>query len=227
MKNILAALTLFACASLGQAAIQIETGTSIYNVGAFQGTISYSFTNATTAQLVVSLTNTSPAANGGFITSFAFNNPGHLISNVSLSTTTGLNQLLGGSSTPSLRFKDNLAAAPFGQFDIGASIGSCWHSCGTNVSSGIGVGQTGTWTFNLTGTNLNTLTTQSFINSTVTTSYGPQFMAVRFRGFKKAGSSSGDKIGAAVVPEPSFYSMLGISVAGILLLRRRKANQSV
>ncbi len=64
-------------------------------MGSFDGNISY---NPKVAALTVSLTNTSPVDNGGYITAFAFNNPFDSIADVSLSSTDSDFVLLGGSS---------------------------------------------------------------------------------------------------------------------------------
>jgi len=69
---------------------------STEGLGNFTGNLAYSFTDANNAQLIVPLTNTTPAG-GGFITAFAFNNPGGKITGVSLaSTSSTFDILLGG-----------------------------------------------------------------------------------------------------------------------------------
>ncbi len=44
-------------------------------LGSFTGDLTYSATTSTMATLNISLTNTSPTANTGFITAFVLNNP--------------------------------------------------------------------------------------------------------------------------------------------------------
>ena len=166
----------------------------------------YSYTDANNAQLLLSLTNTSPAANGGFITAFGFQQPGG-ITGVSLSTLTNLNTLLGGPS-----FSGGINAAPFADLDIGASLSSSWLG-GGNPNPGIGVGQTGTWTFTFTGNGLDNLETQDFVD---------QLMVVRFRGFVDEGS---DKVPN---PEASSVILAGLGLAGVALLvcRGRKSKKT-
>ncbi len=188
-------------------------------LGSFTGDISYSASSATSATLIIELTNTSPLANGGFITAFAFNNPNDQITGVTLSATDTDFGLLG--ATP---FQDGISAPPLGSnFDIGASISSSWLTVVGPPNPGIGVGDTETFTFTLTGTGLLGLTEQSFVNEL--TSAG-EFIGVRFLGFEDDGS---DSVGGAVIPEPSTVFLLG---AGLLVmafgtrLRLRKQNNS-
>ncbi|MDX2270051.1 MAG: PEP-CTERM sorting domain-containing protein [Bryobacter sp.] len=230
MKNVFLSLLLLVGASVSQAALYIESGTSIEGIASFTGSLTYTATNATTATLVVNLTNTSPLDNGGYLTSFAFNNPSNYITGVTMSTTTGLDNLLGKASKKQLdkgkkSWQNLVDAQPFGSFDIGASVGSCWHSCG-GPTDGIYAGNSGTWTFNLTGTNLNTLTEQSFVNTTsYSKGYGNQFMVVRFRGFLDGGSDKVPTV-VTVVPEPSEYALvLSAGVGALLFARRRKLAQ--
>src|SRR5262245_53447594 len=67
-------------------AIHGDTSNSTSGLGNFTGSLAYTDFSATSADLVVTLTNTSPAANGGFLTAFVFNNPGNLITGATLST---------------------------------------------------------------------------------------------------------------------------------------------
>ncbi|GAB4366162.1 MAG: hypothetical protein OHK0021_09690 [Bryobacter sp.] len=226
MKKVLLSLLLLVGASVSQAALYIESSTSIEGIASFTGSLTYTATNASTATLVVNLTNTSPLDNGGYLTSFAFNNPSNYITGVTMSTTTGLDNLLGKASKKNQKsWQNRVDAQPFGSFDIGASVGSCWHSCGS-PKEGIFAGNSGTWTFNLTGTNLNTLTEQSFVNTTTySKGYGKQFMVVRFRGFLDGGSDKVPTV-VTVVPEPSEYALvLSAGVGALLFARRRKLAQ--
>jgi hypothetical protein len=201
------------------AAVPITDGICLGNLGTFTGSLEYVDTDATSATLNVSLTNTSPAANGGFITAFVFNNPSDLISDVSLTTATGLTTLLGGPN-----FNDKaITAVPFPNFDIGASVGgdnSTGFEAGGSPTDGIGVGSTGTFSFALTGTNLDTLDTNSFVNATVHDNvYGDIFMLVRFRGFENGGS---DKCTTDVVPLPAALPLFGTGLLGLGLLGWRR-----
>jgi hypothetical protein len=229
--------------SADQIDIYGNTAASTSNLGNFTGNISYNDTNSTTAQLIISLTNTSAPANGGFLTAFVFNNPGDLITGVSLSDP---------------NFKATLAnntinGAPFGQFDIAASLAGNPKSeftDGGNPSSGIGVGDSGTFTFNLSGTRLDTLTAASFVadlSSGPGDGSGDQFFVARFRGFLNGGSDKvpgspgnpngggnpppppggggggdpGGGGGHSPVPEPSAILLWAVIGGGLICYRRR------
>lgn len=201
-RSILAFVASLFIGSMGHAAVvtfNSWSGGSTEGLGAFTGSMDYSFTNANNAQLIVSLTNTSPPANGGFITAFGFQQPGG-ITGVSLSTLTNLDTLLGGPT-----FSGGISAPPFAGLDIGAGLDNSWLG-GGNPNPGIGVGVTGTWTFTLTGTGLDNLDSQSFVD---------ELMVVRFRGFVDGGS---DKV---PTPEASSVILAGLGLAGVALLVRR------
>ncbi len=205
------------------------TGTTGLNgLGDFEGTLDYSATDSGHATLTVVLTNTSPAGNGGYLTAFAFNNPGQQITGVTLPA--GAFAVLGGSAG----FSGGVTGSPYGQFDIGASTGGSWEG-GGNPSAGLGVGQTGTFVFSLTGTGLDSLSAASFLG---TLSAGPgdgegdaAFVA-RFRGFNDGGSDkvagiaddSTVTIASIGTPEPGALTLCGmalLSLAGCLLPRVR------
>ncbi|MCB2019946.1 MAG: hypothetical protein KDG44_04015, partial [Burkholderiaceae bacterium] len=69
------AIAVLAAAALAPSAWALSTftvvnGDSTEGLGAFSGTVTYD--PSASAELTISLTNTSPAANGGFITGIAF-----------------------------------------------------------------------------------------------------------------------------------------------------------
>ena len=138
------------------------SGASESGLGSFTGSIVVTDNTATAATITVMLTNTSPVANGGYITAFAFNDPGTAgggdITGVSSFTATDPDgggsgvafTLLGGPT-----FSDSINASPFGSFYIGASLpGGDFQGGGGNPNQGIGVGESATFTFNVTGTGL-------------------------------------------------------------------------
>jgi len=186
-------------------------------LGSFSGSLDYSFSNATTAELEIILQNTSPADNGGFLTAFVFNNPNNSITGISLTPSDTDFGLLGGSA-----FNNGVNGAPYGKFDIGASTGGSFNGSG-NPSKGIAVGASETFLFSLTGTNLNTLVDQSFLDELsdgTGSGQGYQSFVSRFRGFEDNGS---DKVpySQAVVPEPSTLLLFGGGALSAFFRRRR------
>jgi hypothetical protein len=185
--------------------------------GAYTGTIEYTFANANTAQFKVFLTNTSPVANGGYLTGFVFNNPSNNITGITFSSSDADFSLLGGPT-----FNNSVNGSPYGQFDIGASTSTSFEG-GGNPNKGIAVGNTADFTFDLTGNNLDGLSNQSFIDED---SVGPgdgqghEGFVARFRGFQNEES---DKVpaGEPVVPEPATMLLFGAGAAAAFLRKRK------
>jgi MYXO-CTERM domain-containing protein len=133
--------------------------------------------DSSATRLEVTLRNTSPLDNGGFITGFLFN--------------------INGSATASLmplgEF-ENLSghsAAPFGQFDAGAALGGSFNG-GGNPSYGIAPGQEQTFHFSVSGADAASLGTLSFLSRASSGTGGngySELMVVRFRGFLDGGSN--------------------------------------
>jgi len=186
----------------------------------FTAELTYSFSSSSSATLSIDLTNQTPAAIGGFLTAFVLNNPEGKISSATLSTSPTADWSLLGLDN------NNVNGAPFGQFDFGATSGNPTGGFegGGNPNTGLAPGSTGTFVFDLAGSNLNTLNDGSFVNArsdaTSGAGQGTQFFVARFRGLDSSPDS--DKVPAAI-PEPSTYAMLlaGLGLLGVGVRRLR------
>ena len=220
-----------------------NSAASTEGLGAYTGSLSYSATNSGAAQLVVQLTNHSNPGNGGFLTAFALNNPGNHISGISFGSSSAAWGLLGAPG-----FNNGVAAPPFGSFDFGASITNQFLGGGSPLS-GLGVGQGGTFTFNLTGTDLDQLSAQDFLTAfgaDPSPDHSGEFFLARFRGFTNGGSdkvpgkidrdSGGDGGGGGggggggndppPVPEPTTLLIWGLGAGCLLPCYRRMRKTS-
>lgn len=138
----------------GTARAELIFGSGI--VSSFEGTFHYTADSSSSATISVSLTNTTSIPFGD-LTGFAFNNPNNSITGVTFSSTDPDFGLLGGSS-----FNNTITAFPFGRFDLGASTGS---SIFGDAGQGLAPGESGTFTFLLTGNNLDQLTAATFFET--------------------------------------------------------------
>jgi hypothetical protein len=219
------------CAALGSARADIINIGDNELPGKFTGTLEVTNQTNNSALIRVTLTNVSPFSNGGFLTAFAFNDPGST-SKGNIGTVTNYQQafnpqtgqnftLLGAPS-----FNNSVSSAPFGLFDIGAGVGGSWHS-GGNPVDGLAVGETGTFSFLVNGTNLTKLTAANILTSMSST--GTTGFVVRFRGFAD-GSSDKDIAGVVVkppennpVPAPPALVLAGIGFVALIGRRRKVA----
>jgi hypothetical protein len=172
-------------------------------LGSYEGSLDY---DPSQARLTVTITNTSPAANGGFITGLAFRVD---------STDPAAMAVLSTSSVPFSNIV-NASAAPFGTYVGGAALGGDWLG-GGSPQAGVGVGETATLVFSVTASDSATLTAIDFIE--VSSAAGPDFV-VRFRGFADGGSDKVPGRPDEVVPSPGTLGVLG--GLGILARRRRR-----
>jgi len=166
--------------------VTIGTGYQLEGLGYFFGTLDYVWTSATRSSLTLVINNLPTTAAGGRITGVAFNVP------------TGARFSSMTATAPNLSFEkldpssNDIETSGLGDFDFGSSVGGSWLEDSAGIA-GIAAGSSGTFVFNFRGTNLNTLSTLSFINAVAPNGSGsvpPQFMAVRFRGFTPTTVSS-------------------------------------
>jgi hypothetical protein len=122
---------------------------------------------------MVELTNTTYSGTGGTITGLFLNNPGGIISTVTISDSGCV--LLGSPA-----FRNGIDASPAGYYDLGASLGDRGDDAGDRPA-GIASGQTKSFHFTLSGVGLDGLNEYSFVEETP--EGGDHFLAVRFDGF--------------------------------------------
>ncbi|VTR90998.1 Uncharacterized protein OS=Singulisphaera acidiphila (strain ATCC BAA-1392 / DSM 18658 / VKM B-2454 / MOB10) GN=Sinac_1598 PE=4 SV=1 [Gemmata massiliana] len=241
----IAGLMLLASAGSARAdLISFTGGGSAAHPSSYSGSIEVKNQTTTSAVIEVKLTNTSTnafnsSAANGFITGFAFNNPGTAakgnITGVT-SFSASYNPATGQAfqlvnATPSSNL--NLGSL-FGKFDFAASVGSTLHTSGT-ASNGLSVGETGTFTFVVSGTNLTNLTAANLLSELSTGGSQDTPFVVRFRGYntpKLPYGGDGDKVplGSITtppcppngVPAPPGLVLAGMGAGCLMLGRLRR-----
>src|SRR5262245_1284434 len=149
-RSLLAVALLAVCATPGLSG-PIASGTGLENLGVFAGWFDYTAADSGHATLTLELRNTSPAARGGYLTAFAFDDPSGRITGAALT-----------SANPNFHLLDGpIHAPPFGSYDFGASVSRGFLG-GGSPRGGIGVGESATFTFSFTGTGLDELNGESF-----------------------------------------------------------------
>lgn len=176
-------------------------------LGSFNGTIEYSY-DAFDAKgtLIVTLINTDPPENRGYITGFIFN--------INSDDPNAKARLIDGP--PKFRSAVNQNGNPFGHpFDSGAALLGHFRG-GGNPRKGIAVGDTGIFQFNVRADDAADFTASDFISGP----FDKNFI-VRFRGFRTGGT---DLVPAQVqgVPGPSVLALL--AVATLISRRRRRTH---
>lgn len=176
----------------------------------FTGTLTYDFVLGDMGTLTVDLTNTTifPEGEGdlgGFLTGFIFNID---------SVDKGVAGVLTSTTNNFFLDAQNQMAGMFGgPYVAGAALGGMFLD-GGNPNNGIGIGKTGTFTFDITASDADSLTASDFITT------GPfdfNFL-VRFRALGKKNEFS-DMVPGQEVPAPGVLALLGL---GALAGRRRR-----
>jgi hypothetical protein len=170
--------------------------------GSFSGSLEWIYSRgAGNGSVLVTFTNTSALANGGFLTGFAFNAVDGV--NVAFSSE------ISNGTARRWRALSNLSVRGYGSFESGAAVGGRWRK-GGNVIYGVSVGRTKVFAFDVLGDAelLSALAAQSFLDE----SNGIGMIA-RFRGFDDGGS---DTV-TATLPAPGAIAVLGL---GAGLFRR-------
>lgn len=209
VKSIrVSAMALIAAASFGVSTasadlinIGSEIAASEHSLGHFTGTLNYLPSGANAATVIITITNTTPVANGGYITALALwstSNAG----GGSMSFVSSSDGAFGGLSGP-------VNGPPFGDYATGASTGGGWTG-GGSPSQGLAIGESATFTFSVTGTGVGLFSASHFagLNS------GEWDLVVRFRGFANGGS---DKVPANPTPGAA-----GLLAMGALAASRRR-----
>jgi hypothetical protein len=173
------------------------------HLGAYTGTALYTPSGNNAATLVLTITNATAPATGGYITAVALAH-GDNFAGITVAMTSTSDADFGNLAAL-------VSAPPFGSYRGGASTSSSWTG-GGNPSVGTGVNQTLTLTFSLSGTGAGLRSAGDFVGL----HSNHQDLVVRFRGMNNDGS---DKVPGILVPTPGTASLLAI---GCLAASRRR-----
>jgi len=199
-------------------------GTSTESLGSFTGIVEFNANGFNGgADLSFTLTNTSPASNGGYLTGFVFNvaKPGLTVYFADADGKgTGFDDVTG---------KTGIKASPFGTFEEGAALAGAFLG-GGSPNAGIAVGQSRQFLFHVVG-DLTDVSALTFISEESVPQGGGdgEVFVARFKGFFNDGSDKvvpGEVVRPPeVVPVPAAVwggaSLLGMLGLGRHLRRRR------
>lgn len=204
MRGIAVALSAALATTAAEASIvAFNSNPGLNGRGAFSGSMEWNHeAGASDGRLWVTLTNTSPLTQGGFLTGFAFNTVEGVFVAFNRDASEGVNARWRGVR--------NVNAPPYGRFGFGASVNGRFRGNG-NPIYGVSVGRTFSYAFDVAGDSslLDELNARSFLDEAT----GYAFVA-RFRGFDDGGS---DMVTGAL-PAPGALALFGL---GIGAMRRR------
>lgn len=199
-----------AAASAAIVPITSNSSLSTEGLGAFTGTLDYTYLGGTSGKLDVTLTNTTAASIGGYITAFMFRTSeqyGLVTASLTNSDYAAMTNIPAGAS-----------GSPFpGTWIGGAGTGGSWLA-GGSPNGGVAIGATGHWSFSITSANANILSSDAFVSGDlISDAYA---FVVRFRGMAmQPNGSDSDKVPANQLPAPGAAALIGLS--GLLVRRRR------
>ena len=203
MRGLAMAIAATMVAAGAQASIvEFASSSSATGRGSYSGSVEWNHSEgAGSGTLLVTFTNTSSLANGGFLTAFGFN--------VAQGVGAQFSSELNGTARR-WRALSSFTVRGYGTFDAGAGLGGRWRN-GTSPIYGISVGRSKSFIFDVVGDSelLAGLTAQSIIDE----SNGIGMIA-RFRGFDDGGT---DTV-TATLPAPGAFAVLGL---GLGVFRRR------
>jgi hypothetical protein len=184
----------------------VDSSTVSYGA-AYQGSMQWSYTSGSTATITVNLTNTSSVTSylAAFVVGMA--DAGFVVTQTSAPT--NFNQITG----------NGLKAAPFGDYDWGSGSTSSFNGGGSG-NGGLAKGQSGTWTFSVSGA----AASLAAVNSAAVFNGANEWdFVAHIKGITSGSSTVSEKItstlSGAVLPAPAALGVLAI--AGIMPRRRR------
>ena len=185
----LVALSLLTPMAVASSVPFVSSGISGNDTGVtFDGLIDY---DENTGVLQITLNNTSPL--NASATGLAFNIAGSPDVNVAYDATD--NGSTAGVDESAFSLETALGFSPFGEFEYGLSS----QNSGSNNAQGVNPGETGIFTFNLTGDDIGSLNALSFISalSTIPPGTQPSLFGIRFQ---SVGDDFQDSDRATAVP---------------------------
>ena len=198
----------------------VSSGISDNDTGVtFDGLIDY---DETTGVLQITLNNTSPLNSSA--TGLAFNIAGSGDVTVAYDGTD--NPATAGVLENEFTLESALGFAPFGEFEYGLSS----NNSGSNNAQGVNAGETGVFTFNLSGPDAGELTALSFISALSTLPPGdqPSLFGVRFQSvgddFQGSDRATAVPVGTPIpLPPGAWAGLASLGAMAVVHLRRRLA----